>query len=192
MTSSTNTKSIPILLFSKVLFERIDWHRKISAPIAALLYEFNPNINPNSITIVSSAIGVVGAGALILSGGDPTYAIIGASLVQASSVADGIDGDYSRYLPKEKRSDQEREFGGHLDTMFDRVVDASAIYNHIFEARLREKKGRSDFAIWLEEVLGEKELAKQIEDIDSYMFSLEGIREKIIGLFEREKFHADR
>ena len=103
-------------------------NRKISAPIAALLYEANSNINPNSITVVSSAIGVVGAGVLILSGGDPAYAIIGASLVQTSSIADGIDGDYSRYLPKEKRSDQEREFGGHLDTMFDRVVDSTAIY----------------------------------------------------------------
>jgi len=73
-----------------------------------------------------------------------------------------------------------------------KTVDASAIYNHIFEARLKEKRGRSDFAIWLEEVLGQKELAQQIEDIDSYMFSLEGIRGKIIGLLEREKFHADR
>ena len=103
-------------------------NRKISAPIAALLYEFNPNINPNKITLVSSAIGIVGASALILSGGDPAYAILGASLVQTSSIADGIDGDYSRYLPKEKRTKQQKEFGGHLDTMLDRVVDASAIY----------------------------------------------------------------
>ena len=66
-----------------------------------------------------------------------------------------------------------------------RNVDAGAIYNHIFEARVRVKKGRSDFAIWLEEVLGMKELAENIERIDSYMYSLEGLREKIIFLCDK-------
>ena len=63
-----------------------------------------------------------------------------------------------------------------------KVVDTSAIYNHIFEARLRVRKGRSDFAIWLEEVLGFKELAEKIEKIDAYMYSLEGLRGKILFL----------
>ena len=62
------------------------------------------------------------------------------------------------------------------------VVDTSAIYNHIFEARLRVRKGKSDFAIWFEEVLGLKELAQKVENIDAYMYSLEGLREKIIAL----------
>jgi len=65
------------------------------------------------------------------------------------------------------------------------VVDASAIYNHIFEARLRVKKGRSDFAIWMEEVLGLGELAESIERIDAYMYSLEGLREKILLLCDQ-------
>ena len=65
------------------------------------------------------------------------------------------------------------------------VVDASAIYNHIFEARLRVKKGRSDFAIWMEEVLGLKELADAVEQVDAYMYSLEGLREKILFLCDR-------
>jgi len=66
------------------------------------------------------------------------------------------------------------------------VVDASAIYNHIFEARLRVKKGRSDFAIWLEENLGLSDLAARIESIDAYMYSLEGLRGKILSLCEAE------
>jgi len=65
-------------------------------------------------------------------------------------------------------------------------VDVSAIYNHVFEARLRIRKGRSDFAIWLEEALGKQELARKIELIDSYMYSLEGLRNKIVELCERE------
>jgi hypothetical protein len=66
------------------------------------------------------------------------------------------------------------------------VVDASAVYNHVFEARLRVRKGRSDFAIWVEEVLGLKALADRIERIDSYMYSLEGLRAKILSLCDQE------
>lgn len=83
-------------------------------------------------------------------------------------------------VPTHLRASNLREFRDGLV-----VVDASAIYNHIFEARLRVKKGRSDFAIWFEEVLGLKELADQVEQIDAYMYSLEGLREKILFLCER-------
>ena len=66
-----------------------------------------------------------------------------------------------------------------------RTVHASAIYNHIFESRFRVKKGKSDFSIWLDEVLGMKDLANEIEKIDCYMYSLEALRAKIIGLCEK-------
>ena len=62
------------------------------------------------------------------------------------------------------------------------IVDASAIYNHIFEARLRVRKGKSDFALWFDEVLGLKDLAEKIEMMDAYMYSLEGLRAKILTL----------
>ncbi len=65
------------------------------------------------------------------------------------------------------------------------VVDASAIYNHTFEARLRVKRGRSDFSIWLEDVLSLKGLADKIEKIDAYMYSLEGLRGKILSLCDQ-------
>ena len=67
-----------------------------------------------------------------------------------------------------------------------RTVDVSAIYNHVFEARLRIRKGKSDFAIWLGENLGKQELASKIELIDSYMYSLEGLRNKLVNLCEKE------
>jgi len=66
------------------------------------------------------------------------------------------------------------------------AVDASAIYNHIFEARLRERRGKSDFTIWFEEVLGLSQLAQDIEKIDAYMYSLEGLRVKILSLCDYE------
>ncbi|MBD3264398.1 MAG: hypothetical protein GF375_04770 [Candidatus Omnitrophica bacterium] len=67
-----------------------------------------------------------------------------------------------------------------------RLIDASAIYNHIFEARLRVRRRKSDFSIWLEDILGRKELAGNIEKIDAYMYSLEGLRQKILQLCEQE------
>ncbi|MBD3426836.1 MAG: hypothetical protein GF409_06355 [Candidatus Omnitrophica bacterium] len=65
-------------------------------------------------------------------------------------------------------------------------VHASAIYNHTFEARLRLKRGKSDFSIWLDDVLGLGQLAERIERIDSYMYSLEDLRAEIIELCESE------
>jgi len=66
-------------------------------------------------------------------------------------------------------------------------VDASAIYNHIFEARLRDRQGRSDLSIWLEDAFGLKQLAEKMERIDSYMYSLEGLRKKLIDLCVKER-----
>lgn len=65
-------------------------------------------------------------------------------------------------------------------------VHASAVYNHIFEARLRDRRGRSDFSIWINEVLGLKGLSEKIEMIDSYMYSLEGMRDRLLDLCEKE------
>ncbi|MBU4149296.1 MAG: hypothetical protein KKB52_02980 [Candidatus Omnitrophica bacterium] len=65
-------------------------------------------------------------------------------------------------------------------------VHASAIYNHIFEARLRDRQGRSDFSIWLRDALGLKELSERFEMVDSYMYSLEGLRNKFLDLCAKE------
>ncbi|MEW5894757.1 MAG: DUF5752 family protein [Candidatus Omnitrophota bacterium] len=83
-------------------------------------------------------------------------------------------------VPTHLRASNLQEFCDQL-----KIVDASAVYNHIFEARFRVKKGRSDFAIWFEEVLGRKDLADQVEQIDAYMFSLEGLRSKILSLCDK-------
>jgi len=63
-----------------------------------------------------------------------------------------------------------------------KVVEASAIYNHIFEARFRVKKGKSDFAFWLDDEIKAHDLAEKIDMIDAYMYSLEGLRAKLISL----------
>ncbi len=98
-------------------------NRKISAPIAKLLYEKNQNLNPNTMTYLFTGIGVTGGLAFIFN--DPMFAVAGGLLAQASSVLDGVDGDYARYMPN--RTPREKEYGGKIDTICDRVVDGTVI-----------------------------------------------------------------
>ena len=65
-------------------------------------------------------------------------------------------------------------------------VDASAIYNHVFEASQRHRKGRSDFSQWIEDELGLQKLAEKFESVDTYMYSLEGLRNKLLTLCNSE------
>ena len=63
-----------------------------------------------------------------------------------------------------------------------KVIDASVIYNHVYEARLRDRRNRSDFSHWIDEVLGLKELAGRIEQVDCYMYTLEGFRSQLLNV----------
>jgi small-conductance mechanosensitive channel len=65
-----------------------------------------------------------------------------------------------------------------------RKVTIDSIYFHIYEARMRLQKGTNDFSIWIAESLGEKELAEKIASLDPYIFTLENLRSRIIGLVE--------
>jgi small-conductance mechanosensitive channel len=73
-----------------------------------------------------------------------------------------------------------------------RMVSLDTLYFHIFEARLRLHKGVNDFSIWLNDCLGEKELADRIAVLDPYTYTLEGLRSMIIQLVEKhmEREHA--
>ena len=84
-------------------------------------------------------------------------------------------------IPTGIRANNLKEFSECL-----KIIDASAIYNHIFEARLRDKRGISDFAEWFRQTLGMRELADKIENIDCYMYSLEELRTTLLGLCELE------
>jgi len=65
-----------------------------------------------------------------------------------------------------------------------RKVTIHSLYYHMFESKLRLEKGKNDFSLWLETVLGETELAKKIERLDPYTHTMEGLRERIIRLIE--------
>ncbi len=61
-------------------------------------------------------------------------------------------------------------------------VDASAIYFHLVEARMRLGRGQNDFAAWLEHGLGHQALAAKIRAVDPYAGSLERARTRLIQL----------
>jgi len=66
-----------------------------------------------------------------------------------------------------------------------RKLSLGCLYFHIFESRLRLGRGLNDFSIWLEDSLGESELAEQIARLDPYTYTLEGLRSSLIQLIEK-------
>jgi hypothetical protein len=63
-----------------------------------------------------------------------------------------------------------------------KYVDISSIYYHFYEARMRQ--GRNDFSQWLEESLGERDLADKVSAIDPFMYSLDQIRDHIVSAID--------
>jgi len=73
-----------------------------------------------------------------------------------------------------------REFAETL-----RKISLGSLYFHVFESRLRLGKGLNDFSTWLQDSLGEAELAEDIARLDPYTYTLEGLRSALIQLIEK-------
>ena len=58
-------------------------------------------------------------------------------------------------------------------------IGINSIYYHVFEAKLHLDKGENDFSNWFEEI-GEKQSAQDINRLDPYTVTLEGLRKIII------------
>jgi hypothetical protein len=63
-------------------------------------------------------------------------------------------------------------------------VDASSIYYHALESRVRRGRRRGDFAEWIEGALGLAALAGKIARIDPYVGGLEEMRTRMLGLLD--------
>jgi trehalose synthase-fused probable maltokinase len=61
-------------------------------------------------------------------------------------------------------------------------VDASAIYFHLVEARMRLGRGQNDFAAWLDRGLGLTGLASAVQALNPYTGSLERTRGRLLQL----------
>src|SRR3990167_2858126 len=65
-------------------------------------------------------------------------------------------------------------------------VSIHSLYFHVFDARLRVGRPTNDFAIWLDEHLGLKELAEHIANLDPYAHTLETLRSLVLSLVKQE------
>jgi hypothetical protein len=65
-----------------------------------------------------------------------------------------------------------------------RYVDPGSIYYHFYEARMRH--GSDDFSTWVEDVLKNSELAKDMKAIDPFMYTIERIRSRLVEAVEED------
>lgn len=63
-------------------------------------------------------------------------------------------------------------------------VDASSIYLHALEARVRRGHPRGNFADWLERALGLSSLAEEVAHLNPYLGGLEDIRARMLQLLD--------
>jgi small-conductance mechanosensitive channel len=66
-----------------------------------------------------------------------------------------------------------------------RKISLGSLFFHVFDSRLRLGKGLNDFSIWMQESLDETELAEDINRLDPYIYTLEGLRSALIQLIEK-------
>lgn len=66
-----------------------------------------------------------------------------------------------------------------------RKITIDSIYFHIFEARLRLERKTNDFSNWIENSIGDKELADELANLDPYTRTLEDLRSAIISAVEK-------
>lgn len=64
-------------------------------------------------------------------------------------------------------------------------VDASAIYFHVYDAMARKNRRRSDFASWIDDGLGMKELSARFSAVNPYGTTLEKVRRRLIALCDQ-------
>jgi hypothetical protein len=68
------------------------------------------------------------------------------------------------------------------------AVSTASLYFHMFEARLRLRRGANDFSQWFRS-LGEESLARAVSTLDPYTHTLDELRHTIIALV-RERLAA--
>lgn len=91
-------------------------NRKMSNAITRFIVKHNIPLTPNQVSVISFLIGAAGAILFLFD-----QLILAGTLIQVSSVIDGVDGELARVLRKESR------FGAFFDAMLDRFVDILAV-----------------------------------------------------------------
>jgi len=92
-------------------------NRPVSRRISEILV--HTHINPNGISVLSFAVGIIGTVMFCLGG--YIWTILAGLVIQLSSIVDGCDGEVARLRF------QSSEFGGWFDTILDRYADTAIV-----------------------------------------------------------------
>ncbi len=92
-------------------------NRRLSVPLTTRLAD--RAVTPNQVTLAAFSVALVGA--VLLGTGDYLLGVLGALMVQASSIVDGCDGELARL------THQETARGAWLDTVLDRYADMAVV-----------------------------------------------------------------
>lgn len=101
-------------------------NRRISTRISLAFYKARIFVNPNIVTLIVFAIGLL-ASALVFMGS--TW--LGAILMLVSSILDGVDGELARLFKAQTK------FGAFLDTLLDRIVDVTFMSAMFYQLLLK-------------------------------------------------------
>ncbi len=69
-------------------------------------------------------------------------------------------------------------------------ITIDAIYFHIFAAKLRLGKETNDFSNWIDQCVGDKDLAQRIAQLDPYTYTMEDLRKVVIRMIETKMNRA--
>lgn len=113
---------------------------------------------------------------------DAFIAVIGKYLQENKSKREAPDGAEFHFMKAISFVIPTRYAANNLEEFVEALkrISIHSIYFHIFESRLRLGRDSNDFSNWLENKLGETELAKKISKLDPYTYTLESLREKVI------------
>ncbi|MCH7689686.1 MAG: NTP transferase domain-containing protein [candidate division Zixibacteria bacterium] len=113
--------------------------RHLNRPVSRRISEIlvRTPINPNGISLLSFAVGIVGAVMFCLGG--YIWTILAGLVIQLSSIVDGCDGEVARL------KFQSSKFGGWFDTILDRYADTAIVVGVSFGYWLAHPHA----AVWL-------------------------------------------
>ncbi len=95
--------------------------RYLNRPVSRWISEIlvRTPINPNGISLLSFAVGIIGA--IMFCPGEYIWTILAGLVIQLSSIVDGCDGEVARLRF------QSSKFGGWFDTILDRYADTAIV-----------------------------------------------------------------
>ncbi|MCU0641359.1 MAG: DUF5752 family protein [Candidatus Margulisbacteria bacterium] len=62
------------------------------------------------------------------------------------------------------------------------LVGLRSLFFHFFEARLRLNRQSNDFSDWIKQQFGNERLARRIEALDPYIYTMDELRDQIVAL----------